>query len=125
VNHLRFFLTDICRSASAEGYLSNNVSEGLKAPSKVVKPAVPKTTVSLEQSEAFALWCGNVAADGICIERSFYKGLYEPPKTAKSDRHVGVPDKMMERLRPWISRLTILASASDIGVYRYESARSL
>jgi site-specific recombinase XerC len=131
VNHLRFFLTDICRSATAEGYLSNNVSEGLKAPSKVVKPTVPKTTVSLEQyaqvwsllnererlcfdlvmfagmreSEAFALWCGNVATDGIYIERSFYKGLYEPPKTAKSDRHVGVPDEIMERLRSWISRL--------------------
>ena len=42
VNHLRFFLTDICRSATAEGYLSNNVSERLKEPSKVVKPAVPK-----------------------------------------------------------------------------------
>lgn len=43
----------------------------------------------MRESEAFALWCGNVATDGIYIERSFYKGLYEPPKTAKSDRHVG------------------------------------
>jgi integrase len=131
VNHIRFYLTDICRSATAEGYLANNVSEGLKAPSKVVKPPVPKTMVSLEQyaevwllleererlcfdlvmfagmreSEAFAIWCGDVESDGIRIKRSFYKGTYGPPKTAKSNRDVGVPDEIMERLRSWISRL--------------------
>jgi integrase len=132
VNHIRFYLTDICRSATAEGYLANNVSEGLKAPSKVVKPPAPKTMVSLEQyaevwllleererlcfdlvmfagmreSEAFAIWCGDVETDGIRIKRSFYKGTYGPPKTAKSNRDVGVPDEIMERLRSWMSRLT-------------------
>lgn len=37
LNHIRFYLTDICRSATAEGYLTNNVSEGLKAPKKLIK----------------------------------------------------------------------------------------
>ena len=31
--------------------------------------------------------------------------LYEPPKTEKSDRTVGVPDEIMERLHSWISQL--------------------
>jgi site-specific recombinase XerD len=136
VNHLRFFLTDICRSASAEGYLTNNVSDGLKAPKKLLKPPVVKEVATLDQyaeawpllgdrerlcfdlvmfagmreSEAIALWCGDVSDAGIRIERSFYKGLYGPPKTPKSDRTVGVPDEIMERLRCWISRLSANAS---------------
>jgi integrase len=131
VNHIRFYLTDICRSARAEGYLTNNVSEGLKAPKKLLKPSGPKTVATLEQyaeawallgererlcfdlvmfagmreSEAIAMWCGDVAADGIHIERCFYKGIYGPPKTENSGRDVGVPDEIMERLRSWISRL--------------------
>jgi site-specific recombinase XerD len=132
LNHLRFYLTDICKSATAEGYLTNNVSEGLKPPApKLLKPSEPKRVATLHQyaeawvllddrerlcfdlvmfagmreSEAFAIWCDDVAEDGIHIERSFYKGVYEPPKTRKSDRIVGVPDEIMERLRAWISRL--------------------
>lgn len=109
VNHLRFYLTDICRSATAEGYLMNDVSEGLRAPKKLLKPGAPKEVATLEQyaetwsllhererlcfdlvmfcgmreSEAFALWCGDVNGEGIHIERSFYKGLYGSPKTPK------------------------------------------
>jgi integrase len=60
----------------------------------------------MRESEAIALWCGDVSEAGIRIERSFYKGLYGPPKTPKSDRTVGVPDEIMERLRSWISRLS-------------------
>lgn len=131
LNHLRFYLTDICKSAVAEGYLTNNVSEGLKPPAKQVKANAPKLVVTLEdyanawtlldererlcfdlvmfagmrESEAFAIWCGDIAKDGIHIERSFYKGCYEPPKTPKSERIVGVPDEIMERLKSWISRL--------------------
>ena len=131
LNHIRFYLTDICRSATAEGYLTNNVSDGLRAPKKLTKPSVPKEVATLEQyaeawtllgererlcfdlvmfagmreSEAIALWCGDVSHEGIRIERSFYKGVYEPPKTPKSDRTVGVPNEIMARLRSWISRL--------------------
>jgi integrase len=131
VNHLRFYLTDICRSATAEGYLMNDVSDGLKAPKKLLKPSGPKEVATLEQyaeawlllsererlcfdlvmfcgmreSEAFALWCGDVTDDGVRIERSFYKGLYGPPKTPKSERTVGVPDEIMERLRSWMAQL--------------------
>lgn len=131
LNHIRFYLTDICRSATAEGYLTNNVSEGLKAPKKLIKGSGAKKVATLDQyaeawsllgererlcfdlvmfagmreSEAIALWCGDVTDHGINIDRSFYKGLYGPPKTEKSDRMVGVPDEIMERLHSWISRL--------------------
>lgn len=131
LDHIRFYLTDICRSATAEGYLANNVSEGLKAPKKLIKTSAPKDVASLEQygeawplleererlcfdlvmfagmreSEAIALWCGDITDQGINIDRSFYKGLYGPLKTQKSDRMVGVPDEIQERLRSWISRL--------------------
>jgi integrase len=131
LNHLRGYLTDICRSAVAEGYLANNVAEGHKAPVKLAKSSGPKLRVTLEQyaaawdllaererlcfdlvmfagmreSEAFALWCGDVSGDGIQIERSWYKGRYEPPKTPKSERKVGVPDEILARLFAWIGRL--------------------
>jgi integrase len=131
VNHIRFYMTDICRTATAEGYLTYNVSEGLKSPKKLLKPSEPKQVASLEEyaqawplldererlcfdlvmfagmreSEAIALWCGDITDQGIKIDRGFYKGLYGPPKTEKSDRMVGVPDDIMERLRSWISGL--------------------
>lgn len=131
LNHLRGYLSDICRMAVAEGYLTNNVAEGLKAPVKLTKNSKPKPFVTLEQyaqawnllgererlcfdlvmfagmreSEAFALWCGDVGDHGIRIERSFYKGKYEAPKTPKSERMVGVPDEILVRLRTWISKL--------------------
>jgi integrase len=107
------------------------VGEGLKAPAKLAKPSDPKLTVGLEQyaqawqllgererlcfdlvmfagmreSEAFALWCGDVKDHGIQIERSWYRGRYEPPKTPKSERIVGVPDEILERLLAWIAEL--------------------
>ncbi len=121
-------LTDICRSATAEGYLASNVSEGLKSPKKLLKSSEPKQVATLEEyaqgwslldererlcfdlvmfagmreSEAIALWCGDITDQGINIDRGFYRGLYGPPKTEKSDRTVGVPDEIMERLRCWI-----------------------
>ncbi len=49
LNHLRGYLTDICKCAVAEGYLQTNVSEGLKAPVKLAKPSDPKLTVGLDQ----------------------------------------------------------------------------
>ena len=49
----------------------------------------------MRESEAFALWCGDIANDGIHIERSFYKGRYGPPKTPKSERKVGVPEEIL------------------------------
>ena len=92
----------------------------------MLKPSAPKRVATLEQyaeawslldererlcfdlvmfagmreSEALAIWCGNVAEDGIHedgihIERSFYKGSYGPPKTPKRDRIVGVPDERL------------------------------
>lgn len=131
LNHLRGYMMDICRSAVAEGYLATNVAEGLKAPAKLLKRSRPKLTASLEQyaaawtlqdererlcfdlvmfagmreSEAFALWCGDVHESGIQIERSWYKGRYESPKTPKSERTVGVPDEVLARLMHWIERL--------------------
>src|SRR3954453_12976277 len=86
LNHLRGYLTDICRSAVAEGYIAINVAEGLKAPVKLAKPSRPKLRVPLDQyaaawdllsqrdplcfalvmfagmrqSESFALWCGAI-----------------------------------------------------------------
>ena len=35
LNHLKGYLTDICKCAVAEGYLQNNISEGLRAPVKL------------------------------------------------------------------------------------------
>jgi integrase len=133
LNHLRGYLADICKSALAESYLTTNIAEGLKAPVKLVVKSSngTKLRASLEQyaeawkllgererlcfdlvmfagmreSEAFALWCGDVKEHGVQIERSWYKGRYEPPKTPKSERTVGVPDEILERLRDWMSRL--------------------
>jgi integrase len=133
LNHLRGYLTDICKCAVAEGYLKTNVSEGLKAPVKLVQPPDAKLVVGLEQyadawkllaererlcfdlvmfagmreSEVFALWCGDIHGQGIQIERSFYKGRYEAPKTPKSQRTVGVPDEIMQRLKTWTSKLPV------------------
>jgi integrase len=59
----------------------------------------------MRESEAFGLWCGDVNGHGIQIERSWYKGKYESPKTPKSERTVGVPDEILDRLKDWISRL--------------------
>ena len=42
LNHLKGYLTDICKRATAEGYLETNVSEGLRAPFKLAKPADAK-----------------------------------------------------------------------------------
>jgi hypothetical protein len=41
LNHLRGYLTDICKCAVAEGYLKTNVSEGLKAPVSWFSPRMP------------------------------------------------------------------------------------
>jgi integrase len=129
----RDYLADICKSALAESYLTTNIAEGLKAPVKLVVKSSngTKLRASLEQyaeawkllgererlcfdlvmfagmreSEAFGLWCGDVKEHGVQIERSWYKGRYEPPKTPKSERTVGVPDEILERLRDWMSRL--------------------
>lgn len=127
LKHLRSYLTDICKTAVAEGYLQTNISEDLKAPVKLAAPSAPKLTATLEdygrawtlleererlcfdlvmfagmrESEAFALWCEDIADDGIHIERSWYKGRYEPPKTPKSDRSVGAPDEIMNRVKSW------------------------
>lgn len=131
LNHLRGYLSDICRIAVAEGYLRTNVSEGLKVPVKLVASKKPKLFVTLDEyarawrllaererlcfdlvmfagmreSEAFAISCGDVTTDGIRIERSWYKGKFEPPKTPKSERVVGVPDSILDRLRSWIAVL--------------------
>jgi hypothetical protein len=40
LNHLKGYLTDICKAAVAEGYLQNNITEGLKAP-VTASPASP------------------------------------------------------------------------------------
>jgi site-specific recombinase XerC len=131
LKHLRSYLTDICKTAVSEGYLQTNISEDLKAPVKLAAPSAPKLTATLEdygrawslleererlcfdlvmfagmrESEAFALWCEDLADDGIHIERSWYKGRYEPPKTPKSERIVGVPEEIMKRLKSWIAKL--------------------
>ena len=133
LNHLKGYLTDICKCAVSEGYLQNNISEGLKAPVKLASPSDVKLTLRLEQyaeawrlleererlcfdlvmfagmreSEVFALWCGDIKEEGIEIERSWYKGRYEPPKTPKSQRIVGVPDEILERVRSWVAMLPV------------------
>jgi hypothetical protein len=48
LDHLKGYLTDICKTAAAEGYLQN-IGEGLKAPVKSAKPADAKLFVCLEQ----------------------------------------------------------------------------
>jgi integrase len=131
LNHLKGYLVDISKCAVAEGYLETNISEGLKAPVKLARAADSKLVVTLDQyiqawtlldereqlcfdlvmfvgmreSEAFALRCGDITAEGIHIERSWYKGRYEQPKTTKSQRIVGVPDEILHRLKVWISKL--------------------
>jgi integrase len=133
LNHLKGYLTDICKCAVSEGYLQNTISEGLKAPVKLARPSDIKLTVRLEQyaeawellgererlcfdlvmfagmreSEVFALWCGDIKEEGIEIERSWYKGRYEPPKTPKSQRIVGVPDEILERVTSWVAALPV------------------
>ena len=66
---------------------------------------VRRARLDIHQSEAFGLWCGDIGPDGIRIERSWYKGKYEAPKTPKSERMVGVPDSILERLAAWIEAL--------------------
>lgn len=131
LGHLTGYLKEIGKMAVAEGYLDHNVCEGLKPP-KPRRPANPKETVSLaeyaawwekleererlaadlvmfgglRESEAYGLWCGDLSEDeGIWIQRSWFKGRYEDPKTTKSRRTVYPPLEIMERLRGWISGL--------------------
>ena len=131
LGHLNGYLKGICEMAVAEGYLDHNPSEGLKPP-KPQRPPRRKETVSLveyaawqaelgererlaadlvmfgglRESEAYGLWCGDLTEDdGIRIERSWFRGRYEDPKTAKSRRTVYPPLEIMERLRGWISGL--------------------
>jgi len=73
-----------------------------------------KTFAGLRESEAFALWCGDITADGIHIERSWYKGRFESPKTPKSKRIVGVPDEILERLKVWTSKLPASGPSSCV-----------
>ena len=40
LNHLKGYLTDICKCAVAEGYLQHSISEGLKAPVKLARPGL-------------------------------------------------------------------------------------
>jgi integrase len=61
----------------------------------------------MRESEVFGLWCGDIKEDGIQIERSWYKGRYEAPKTPKSERTVGVPDEILKRLTDWIAKLPV------------------
>ena len=61
----------------------------------------------MRESEVFGLWCGDVKEDGIQIERSWYKGRYEAPKTPKSERTVGVPDEILKQLTGWITNLPV------------------
>ena len=133
LNHLKCYLTDICKTAVAEGYLHHNVSEGLKAPIALVKQSPSKAVVSMQQyvqawkllgererlcfdlvmfagmreSEVLALWCGDVRRDGLQIDRSWYRGEYRPPKSPKSERTVGVPESIMDRLLAWIEKLPV------------------
>jgi predicted amidohydrolase len=44
LKHLRSYLTDICKSAVAEGYLKTNISEDLKVSVKLALPLTPKLT---------------------------------------------------------------------------------
>jgi integrase-like protein len=70
LDHIRFYLTDICRSATAEGYLTNNVSGGLKAPKKLIKTstfegsghpgAIRRRVVALRRTGALMLRSGHV-----------------------------------------------------------------
>jgi integrase len=126
-------LTDICRSA-VEGYLQTNVSEGLKAPVKLVRSKNGSKPIAvlhqygsawellkererlcfdlvmfagMRESEVFGLWCGDITDDGVRIERSWYKGKYEAPKTPKSEREVGIPDEILNRLKDWVGKLPV------------------
>jgi hypothetical protein len=40
----------------------------------------------MRESEAFALWCGDVSGGGIPVERSQYKGSYEPQERTQGRR---------------------------------------
>jgi hypothetical protein len=58
----------------------------------------------LEQLEAFVdfvleMRSGNAAEPD--------KGRYEPPKTPKSQRTVGVPDEILERAKSWVAMLPV------------------
>lgn len=139
--HVRGHLTGICEMAAAEGYLSTNISEGLKLPKlkqetlKSTPSGTPNRTdklvvsllgyvgawrvfaererllcdlvllAGMRPSEAFGLWCGDVGEDRIWICRSWHRGRYEPPKTPKSEREVGPPSDLLNRIHRWIERL--------------------
>lgn len=75
LNHLRGYLTDICRSAVAEGYLGNNVAEGLKAPVKLAKSSGPKLRVTLEQYAA--AWDLLGERERLCFDLVMFAGMRE------------------------------------------------
>jgi hypothetical protein len=58
LNHLKGYLTDICKCAVAEGYLQNNISEGLRAPVKLAK------TVGCQAHRRVGAVCGRLDAIG-------------------------------------------------------------
>jgi hypothetical protein len=75
VNHIRFYVTDICRSATAEGYLSFNVAEGLKSPKKLLKPSEPKLVASLE--EYAQAWPLLDEREPLCFDLVMFAGMRE------------------------------------------------
>lgn len=134
LGHVRGHLVEICRMAFAEGYLQTNIAEGLKVPKVkggVAPDARPASVVSLadyakawllleererlafdlvlfaglRESEVYGLQCGDVTENGINVQRSFHRGVYEDPKTVKSRREVGPPPALLERVRVWIAAL--------------------
>jgi hypothetical protein len=119
LNHLKGYLTDICKCAVSEGYLQNNIDVKLTLRLEQYAQAWKLLGererlcfdlvmfAGMRESEVFALWCGDIKEEGIEIERSWYKGRYEPPKTPKSQRIVGVPDEILERVRSWVAMLPV------------------
>jgi integrase len=131
LKHVRGQLSEICRMAVAEGYLRTNISEGLNLPKNFVQRGIreqPTINLSdyhrawlllaererlafdlvlfagLRESEVYGLQCGDIEAEGIHVQRSWYRGRYEPPKTGRT-RRVGPPAAILERLKEWIAAL--------------------
>jgi integrase len=132
VSQVKCALGDMVRMMVAEGYLSANIAEGLKTPKaarRTDRSRLKRVTLAeylrawtvldererlafdlvtfcgLRESEVYGLRNGDLFQEGaIRVERSWYKGDVNPPKTGER-RDVGVEAEIFERLNAWIATL--------------------
>ena len=126
VDHLRWDLRHILRTAISEGVLLRNPAEILFTPRECPRPAAP--TITLEEvkkicsisslrerlilkfavlagmrpGEIFGLQRGDIGDSHVHVKRRVYRGDLDKPKTTKSIRNVGLPEGLLQDLKTWL-----------------------